>query len=231
MLWPLLRAQLGSGGCSLPWVWVSSSDWCLKLPCAASEPTATSPRQKLGHVTGNLSRPRARRIWWWSIAPGSSKLFLTAACTPQQGWPWFVLGSCCPCPTARLCSSQDRLWRVPAFSGTAQLWSAIYTRPCVQLYSQKSSRMKTTDSQPNPSWGSLSIHQAGLLPGTIPHRWAVNEVTQIIHAQLGSPLQLWLLNSNYIYNPMTGVYMGRFSDPRQSHSTHKVNHEHLATDW
>lgn len=41
-------------------------------------------------------------------------------------------------------------------------------------------------------------------------------------SQLASPLQLCLFSCNSIYSPMTGAYMGRFSNPRH---TDKINHE------
>lgn len=34
------------------------------------------------------------------------------------------------------------------------------------------------------------------------------------------PTSAVILSCNYIYSPMTGVHLGRFSNPRQSHSTH-----------
>lgn len=110
-LWSLLRAQQGSGGCSLPWFCVSSSDWFMKLPCAASEPTATAPNQKLGHVTGSLTTLREMTISLWSkkfpqgavtwLFPASSVKQCASSlsgppCTPQRGSPWFVLGATVP---------------------------------------------------------------------------------------------------------------------------------------
>lgn len=101
-------------------------------------------------------------------------------CTPSTAGPglfWELLSL----SHSQAMLSQGRLEGFPFSVGQHSSDQHIYTHPSMQLYSQKSFRMKTTDSQPNPSWGSLSIHQTGLLPGTIPHRWAVNEVTQIIY--------------------------------------------------
>lgn len=227
-LWPLLRAQQGSGGCSLPWFCVSSSDWGMKLPCAASEPTATASNQKLGHVTRSLTTLREMRISLWSkefpqgavtwLFPASSVKQSAssrsgAALHPTTRLALVCTGSRCPrtarpgrAPATRRARGQGSCLKGPRFKQDSTAPAGILRHTLLSaLQSENNSGWKQR-SQPNPSWGSLSIHQTGLLLGTIPRRWAINEVTHVIHALPGSPLQLWLLSYNYIYNPMTSIY-------------------------
>lgn len=122
----------------------------------------------------------------------ASPQHVPAACTPEQGWPCLCARAAVPVPQPgprRGGCSQGRALKGPRLQWDSTALISIFTQPSVQLCSQQTLRMKTRDSQPNPSWGSLSIPQTGLLLAPA-HADGVNEVTQITHAQLASPLQL-----------------------------------------
>lgn len=125
----------GLWGLQLPWLLTRP---CLRLPGAAAEPPAAAPARSQGCDKGQevpVEHHRALTAASWAIL------------TPHRAGPAHSRGL-----------HQDGLGR----DSTAL--SSTSAAPSVQLCSQNTSRMRTTDSQPNQSQlGSLSIPQTGLL--------------------------------------------------------------------